>query len=252
MSDDTSRRRPRTTREPHLRPTAPPTADDEEKPVGRFRPPPAREAVARVYCTLALTFVYYHGTPASLPPTGALFAWFGITFLVLFCGPALIVTGVWKKPLGEFGLRRGDSAVWGRYLVFFLAVMLPVVLIASRTPTFHAYYPRCLQARTSLAWLALSAMGWLVYFFAWEWFFRGFLLSTLAPRYGGGIAILMQTIPFVMMHYPKVEAEAWSSIIAGLALGLMAFRGRSFLGTWLLHWLVATSMDFSVVFWPLN
>lgn len=218
----------------------------------RRRPnPPRREAFALLYCMLALTFVYYHGSIRSLPGTWPLFSWFLINFLVLFCLPALVIARRWRLPLARFGLQWGDFAIWSRYFAAYLAVMLPVVLLISRSPEFQAYYPRCGPARESLGWLLFSALGWLLYFFAWEWFFRGFMLFSLAPRYGGAIAILIQTIPFVMMHYPKPEMEAWSSIIAGIALGLMAFRGRSFIGAWLLHWSVAFMMDVVVIVWPL-
>ncbi len=214
--------------------------------------PPRREAFALAYCLVALTFVYLHGTPRSLAGDAQLFAWFGINFAVLFAVPALIVRLAWRRPLRAYGLGRGRQEVWGRYLVVYLALMIPLVLIISRNPQFQMYYPRAMMARHGFGGFVLSSLGWLVYFFAWEWFFRGFLLFSLAPRYGGGIAILIQTIPFAMMHYPKPEAEAWSSIACGLALGLMAFRGRSFVGCWLLHWSVQVLMDLSVVSWPLR
>lgn len=226
----------------------------EERPVvrrGRRRPsPPRHEAFALFYCVLALTFVHYHGAIRTLADPWPLFSWFLINFLVLFGVPAVIIRHRWRLSLERFGLRWGDFAIWSRYFIAYFAVMLPVVLLVSRSPEFQAYYPRCGPARESLGWLLFAALGWLVYFFAWEWFFRGFMLFSLAPRYGGAIAILIQTIPFVMMHYPKPEMEAWSSIIAGIALGLMAFRGRSFIGAWLLHWSVAFMMDVVVIAWP--
>jgi len=129
--------------------------------------------------------------------------------------------------------------------------MLPVLAIASRLPDFHAFYPRYAPARDN-AWLLLPSMaGWLVYFLAWEFFFRGFLLFGLGRRVGS-LAIFIQMVPFVMAHFPKLETESLSAIIAGIVLGVMAWRGRSFVGPWILHWLVATAMDVLVVFWPLR
>ena len=220
---------------------------------GRVPPqhvPPTQEGTALLYGILALTFVQFH--PSS--PTGdtRLFAWFGLNFLLLFVGPALIIRFVWKRRLRDYGVQWGNAATWGRYFLAFFLLMVPVALISSRNPDFHAYYPRAEMARLSVGGWALSAAGWLVYFFAWEFFFRGFLLFTLAPRYGGAIAVLIQMIPFAMAHYAKLEAEAWSAIFCGIALGVMAYRGRSFVGTWLLHWAVATLMDVCVLLWPLG
>lgn len=210
------------------------------------------EVFALAWCAVGLALVYFRGMPASLAPTPALFFWFAANFVVLFVVPALVIHFVYRRPLRQFGLQWGDVRQWGRYLGAFLLVMVPVVAVISRTPDFQAYYPRCQEARTSVPWAVASAGGWLVYFFAWEWFFRGFLLFSLAPRFGPALAILIQMIPFAMMHFPKPEAEAWSSLIAGVALGVMAWRGRSFIGTWLLHWTVAQMMDLSVILWPIR
>ena len=222
--------------------------DDFESP---RKPPPRLEAMVLLYGIVALTFVRLHATVHGLPEPWPRFSWFAINFIALFCVPALIIKFAWRKPLSQFGLQWGEFRVWGWYFAAFFTIMVAVVLAISRTPEFHAYYPRISLARDHVGWLILSALGWLVYFFAWEFFFRGFMLFSLAPRYGGGIAILIQMIPFVMMHFGKPNVEAWSAIIAGLALGMMAFRGKSCVGTWLLHWSVAMMMDVTVILWPL-
>lgn len=221
--------------------------------LGLIRDPDmAREAFCLLYAAVGLTLVYFHGRPRGMNPDQGLFVWFATNFVVLFCIPALVIRFSWKQPLAKYGVQWGDFATWGRYFVVYFAVMVPLIILVSRDPGFAMYYPRFSLARVHWVYLLLSAGGWLVYFLAWEWFFRGFMLFTLAPRLGPGIAILLQTIPFAMMHYPKIEAEAWASIPCGIVLGLMAYRGRSFVGPWLLHWLVATSMDALVVLWPLR
>lgn len=211
--------------------------------------PAWRETGGLLLATALLGVVWYHGQIYSLGPRWQLFGWFGVTFLALFVAPALVITLVWKQRLSDYGVALGKPAVWGRYLLVFAVVMIPAIVIASRIPGLHNFYPRYPYARESAGWFLLSSAGWLVYFFAWEFFFRGFLLNLLAPRYGGGLAIVVQTIPFALMHFPKPELEAFSSILAGVALGLMAYRGKSMLGAWLLHWGVAFLMDLLVVVW---
>ncbi len=208
-----------------------------------------RETVGLLLVPALLGMVWYHGQIRQLGPRWELFGWFGVTFLALFVVPALVIKFVFRQRLSDYGLGLGRPAVWGRYLLVFAAVMVPVIVLASRLPSLHDFYPRYPYARDSAGWFLAAAGGWLVYFFAWEFFFRGFLLNLLAPRFGGGLAIAVQTLPFVLMHFPKPEAEAFSSILAGVALGLMAYRGRSMIGTWLLHWGVAFLMDLLVVVW---
>ncbi len=210
--------------------------------------PAWRENAGLLLAVVLLALVYYHGRIHALGERWEIFGWFGVNFLLLFLVPAAVILGIWRQRLSDFGLGWGRPAVWGRYLAAYAVIMIPVIILASRLPSLRDYYPRYPYARESAGWFLLASAGWLVYFFAWEFFFRGFLLNLLAPRYGG-IAIVVQTLPFVMMHFPKPEVETLSAVMAGLALGVMAYRGRSMLGTWLLHWFVAGFLDLLVVVW---
>jgi membrane protease YdiL (CAAX protease family) len=222
---------------------------------------PWRETGGMLLGVLLLWLVYYHADPRTWPPAclqllgpgwpqwlehWARFGWFGFNFLALFLIPALVIKLLWRQRLRDYGLTLGGWRIWGRYFVVFGGVMVPVIAWSSSFPSLQAYYPLIRWAGDSAGAFALSAVGWLVYFFAWEWFFRGFLLNLFARRYGA-IAIVVQAVPFVLMHFPKPEVEAFAAIIAGMALGIMAYRGKSFLGTWLLHWLVAISVDLLVI-----
>ena len=239
-------------------PVEPPAEQSEalaaDSAVGGLLRSPA--AVALVIGVALLTVVHYHGNLAWLgtlgvrmPERAQLFGWFGFNFLCLFVVPALLARLVLGKPLRDLGLRIGDARLSLRYAAIFAAVAIPVILIASRWDCFQHYYPRYPWARDDWRLLLLAQGGWLVYFFAWEFFFRGFLLFSLAERFGA-LAIVVQTVPFVMMHFPKPEGESFAAIIAGLALGWMAYRTRSCLGPWLLHWVCSAAMACAVVLWP--
>ncbi len=213
----------------------------------RRMPPPARESVGLILAVALLAVVYYHGRIVSLAPRMQLFGWFGINFVLLFGVPALIVKLAWRESLGSYGLQWGRARIWGKYVLFFGVVLLPVLVIASYLPSLRSYYPVYEYARFELAARLVVIAGWGFYFFAWEFFFRGFLLNLLALRYGA-FAIVIQMVPFVMMHFAKPEAEAFAAIVAGLALGVMCYHGKSFLGAWLLHWAAATLLD-QLVIW---
>jgi hypothetical protein len=210
--------------------------------------PAWRENGGLLLSLVLLWIVYYHGQITSLDDHWQRFSWFGINFLALFVMPALVIKFVFRQRLSDYGLRLGEPRIWGRYLLGYGALMVPTIVLASRLPSLHNFYPLYPYARYSAGWFALSSLGWLVYFFSWEFFFRGWMLNLLAPRYGG-IAIVVQTIPFVLMHFSKTEIEALSAIVAGVALGIMAYRGKSMLGTWTLHWFIAFLMDLLVVVW---
>ncbi|MFW6155792.1 MAG: CPBP family intramembrane glutamic endopeptidase [Armatimonadota bacterium] len=204
-----------------------------------------------VVSTAMLLIVYYHGHDIRIVPEWAQRArlnWFALNLVCLFIVPALITKFVLKRTLADVGLRWGDWRMQLKYGAFFGGVTIPAILIASRFGDFQFYYGRYAWARHDIPLLAVFLIGWGIYFFAWEFFFRGFLLQTLGERFGAA-AIALQTMPFVMMHFAKPELESMAAIIAGMALGWWGWKTRSFVGPWVLHWLSSATMILSVLFW---
>jgi hypothetical protein len=201
-----------------------------------------REAAILLLAVVLLTAVHFHGHLASLGPREELFGWFAINAALLLAVPCLTIRLVFREPLGAYGLGLGEPRVWGRDLAVLALVFVPMVVAASRLPAMRAAYPAYRFVLTE-RWLWIpSTLGWGLYGFAWEFFFRGFLLFGLGRRLGRS-AIFVQLVPFVMAHYPKSEIEALASIGGGLVFGVLAWRGRSFLGAWLLHWGAATAIN---------
>jgi len=75
--------------------------------------------------------------------------------------------------------------------------------------------------------------------FGWEFFFRGFILFAFARKFGAN-AIWLQAVPFALAHIGKPEIETLSTIFGGFGLGWIAYRTRSFVYPFLLHWFLAT------------
>lgn len=205
-----------------------------------------------VLATALMLVVFYHrGNFAWLPVRlqMARIGWFGLNFVCLFVVPALFTALVLRRPLADVGLRVGDWRLSLRFAALYGGITIPVILIASRFGAFQAYYANYSWGADEVGLLVVSLLGWAVYFFAWEFFFRGFLLQALGWRFGV-FAVPLQMMPFTMAHFTKPEAESAAAIIAGLALGWWAWRTRSFVGPWLLHWVCSTVMILSVFLWP--
>jgi len=211
-----------------------------------------RTTLVVVLTTALLLIVFYHrGDFTWLPPRlqMARIGWFGLNFVCLFVIPALFTTLVLRRPLADVGLRVGDWRLSLRFAALFGGVTIPAILIASRFGVFQQYYGHYSWGPDEVGLLVISLLGWAIYFFAWEFFFRGFLLQALGWRFGV-FAIPLQMMPFTMAHFTKPEAESAAAIIAGLALGWWAWRTRSCVGPWLLHWLCSAVMILSVLLWP--
>lgn len=207
-----------------------------------------RESLILIYAASLLCFLGYHSRLGLLPTEYGLIET-RLTQAVLYLGASFLfsVAVLRENPL-KFGLGAGDTRAWGRYLLLFAAVMGVAVLAVSRAvPGFSAYYPVYAGARANHGLFALYALSVVAYMFAWEYFFRGFLLFSLAKRYGDG-AVVLQALPFALLHIGKPELEAYSSIAGGIILGVLALRTRSMWPCFLLHAFVAVWMDVCVVY----
>ena len=121
-------------------------------------------------------------------------------------------------------------------------VMLPAVLVVARREEFRSIYPFVAEARESVGAFVTWELAYLAQFFALEAFFRGYLLFTL-ERAMGRLAICAMAVPYGMIHFHKPLLEALGAVVAGLVLGHLALRYRSFYGGGLLHGAAALTMD---------
>ena len=171
------------------------------------------------------------------------FAWWsGWRFFGYVVLPLLAIAFMRGERVRDYfiGWRALHRHIWV-YLGLFAAV-LPAVFVAARLPSFQGTYPFYKLANRSAfdfwVWEALYALQ----FLSLEFFFRGFMLKALAPKFGSG-AIFVMMVPYCMIHYGKPLPETLGAIIAGAVLGTLALRTRSIWGGVLIHCGVALTMD---------
>lgn len=162
---------------------------------------------------------------------------------LMFVLPLLSIKLVFRQKLSDYGFTLGDKKFGLITFSIFLFVMLIVVWIVSGSPTFAATYPQGgVKVRESFIIFFLYELCILVYMLGWEFFWRGYALFGLKSKFGY-YSIFIQMIPFFILHKGKPEIELFASIFAGLILGVQALRSRSFIYSWILHWLVMFSID---------
>ena len=132
-----------------------------------------------------------------------------------------------KNPL-DFGLRLGNWRLWGVHLAVIVILGLPILYGASRMPSVARYYT---QAEFQLVRYSLEIAASL---FAWEFILRGFLLFGLKEKLGE-MSILVQMVPFVLLHFGKPEIEMISTIVMGIYFGYVAYRSNSCWPAVLMH-----------------
>ena len=148
-----------------------------------------------------------------------------------------------RMPPAKVGFSLAHPGRWLRDVSLLYLVMLPLVYLASRQAGFQRAYPFFAFERLGFGNLLLGLGIRAVGMFAWEFICRGYLLFGFERKVGGPAAIAIQTIPFAVMHVGKPGPEAIGSIVAGIVLGIVALRNRSFIPGAILHWSVAATLD---------
>lgn len=187
------------------------------------------------------------GGPLETHPGVAAYLYWGATSLVLrTLVPAGIIVWLIGESPRDWGFRlRGIRKHFRVYGIMYL-MMFPVLFWVSGFDSFRSYYPFYKRAAEGGSALWLYEIGYAFQFVGIEAFFRGFLTFGLAKRFGLlGIAIM--TVPYTMIHFGKPAPEAFAAIIAGLVLGYLALRSKSFVPGIFLHVGVALTMDFLVL-----
>jgi membrane protease YdiL (CAAX protease family) len=122
---------------------------------------------------------------------------------------------------------------------------IPFVVWGSGSAAFLGAYPMFWPRRGD--WF--EVVGWLgllsVYLFAIEFFFRGILPATLAPRFGK-YAMYVALLPYVAMH--SYWPEAVGAVPVGVLLGVLRERSGSLLPGYFLHLMVATEIELMALY----
>jgi membrane protease YdiL (CAAX protease family) len=168
--------------------------------------------------------------------------WFVGDFLTLFILPLLIIKFLLKGKLTSFGFRVGDYKIGLKYSLIFLVVMIPIVWFVSANGDFIDTYPQLNDVKYSWNIFLVFESGILLYMIAWEFMWRGFMLFGLEEKFGY-YAVLIQMIPFLILHNGKPAAETFGAIVAGLALGILALKTRSVLYCIITHAGIMFSID---------
>jgi len=173
--------------------------------------------------------------------------WFFGDFFSFFILPVLIIFIFLKDKPKNFGLQIGDYKAGLRLSFYFIIIMIVIIWFVSSSHSFTETYPLLRRTKESWELFLIFEVGLFIFLFAWEYIWRGFMLFGLEEKFGY-YAVLIQMIPFVILHNGKPYPETLSAIIGGIALGILAFRTRSILYCVIVHISVMFTIDlFSVL-----
>ncbi len=151
-----------------------------------------------------------------------------ILYLII---PLAIIIVFFRENPSEYGFSFGD---WKA------GIMLTMVGILFMAPVIY-YLGRGDQSMKSYYEGFVSGLPWTTFLdlIGWEFIFRGWILFGYARKFGPE-ALWLQAVPFAIAHIGKPEVETLSTIFGGFAFGWVAWRTRSFVWPFLIHWFIAT------------
>lgn len=151
--------------------------------------------------------------------------------MLFFLIPMAVIMFLFRDSPRDYGFQIGD---WRAGLILTagsIMLIAPILYVLARSdPSMKDYYDWQVQF---LPWQLMVEM------FAWEFFFRGWLLFGYARKFGPE-AIWLQAVPFALAHLGKPEIETLSTIFGGFVFGWIAYRTRSFLYPFIIHFFVSS------------
>ena len=151
--------------------------------------------------------------------------------ILYFIIPMLFILVVFRENPRDYGFTLGD---WRAGLILTLGgilLMAPILWFLNRgDPSMQNYYRPYLGG---LPWSTFADL------FGWEFIFRGWILFGYARKFGPE-ALWLQAVPFALAHVGKPAVETFSTIFGGFLFGWVAYRTKSFIYPFLIHWFVAS------------
>ena len=176
-----------------------------------------------VVSTLLLIIDHYHAFTSWKP--------LDRTILYLFI-PLVLILLVFRENPREYGFQLGDWKAGIAITLGALVVILPTLwLLVYADKSMRGYYQPLLGSSLPL-YTFFDLLGW-------EFMFRGWLTFAYVRKFGAE-GLWLQAVPFAIAHISKPEVETLSTIFGGFAFGWIAWRTKSFLYPFLIHWAIFT------------
>ena len=159
-----------------------------------------------------------------------------LVYFVIF--PVFTILFILRKNPLDFGFKLGNYKLWGFYVIATAFISIPVLYIGSLLTSVGQYYTKDFNI-----YIFLTQTVPLL--FAWEYLLRGFLLFGLKESFKEA-SILIQMVPFVLLHIGKPEVEILMCIPMGLWFGYIAYKGKSFWPAFITHVFINFALKYFV------
>jgi len=185
---------------------------------------------------------YYNLAPGF--SSGSLYGFYGdffdflMAFLFLMLIPVALLKIFFKARLKDYGFILSEVRTGLKVLMISLPLVIITTWVSSCQPDFQKEYSAFRLNPLNIKSFLIYAAAFFIYYLAFEFFFRGFLLLGLEQSFGSINSLLIQTIPCCLIHLGKPFIEVLASIPASLIFGYVVLKTRSLWSVIIIHWLI--------------
>ncbi len=164
-------------------------------------------------------------------------------FIIFGLLPGILVFAFSHIRPAEVGLSFGFNNLYWYLPGILFIVVITNFFLASNPDTFSRY-PEMRFKEWTKARIAITAIGWIIYLFGYEFLFRGLLFFSIYHSFGLLTSLAVNAIIYSLVHIPKGKAEMIGAIPFGILLCCMALLTGSIILPFLIHLSLALSTDF--------
>jgi len=168
--------------------------------------------------------------------------WFISDIFLFLIIPLIIIKFLFHEKIIEYGFVLGNKKLGFSVTIFSIFASIPIIYFTASSDHFLKYSPLMQSATDNLSVFLVYEILFILFIYAWEFIFRGFMLFGLEKKFGL-YAIFIQMIPFVILHNGKPFIETFASIFGALFLGYLALRTRSIFYGFLIHAIILVALD---------
>jgi membrane protease YdiL (CAAX protease family) len=190
---------------------------------------------------LPLVYTYYFGHAFHLKQGFTFVFFIGYVLLCLFVLPAATAAFIYKEKLRDIGLRFPENKKMTVFLILLaLLLLMPEMIYFSKQKQFQVYYSYGDMHLFKFILIQLILIP--VYYFAEEFFFRGFLFVTLWRKVKWHSFWITEVL-FTLAHLGKPSLEVLLSIPVSIILNTLVLNSRSIYPAMLVHYSMGTLLN---------
>jgi membrane protease YdiL (CAAX protease family) len=168
---------------------------------------------------------------------------FLLSFVLLGIIPAIAARPLLGAKPWKLGLGLGDTKAGLIWVAIGIPVAIAAAVVGAGSPAIASEYPLGNGLSRSAMVFLPYVFCYGIYYLAFEYLYRGYLLLGMAYSLGGARANLLQAALATAAHIGKPPAELISAFPASLAFGWLALRTNSIWYALAVHWIVGVCLD---------